>query len=144
VLLDALADVRWLALLAASVAAFVLGAVWFAPSVLGTLWARDVAGYTGSTTEDVARRAAQPSALAPWFLSVLVATFVVELLLQASDADGLAEGASLGAILGVGVGAAFFSWPVVFARLPLRWWLLNSGAFVLMLAVAGAVLGAWS
>jgi hypothetical protein len=143
VVLDALGDVRWLALIVASVGAYVVGAAWFAPSVLGTVWARDVARYSGTTTDDVARRAAEPAVLAQWFLSVLVTALTIELVVQATGADGAAEGAVLALVLGAGVGAAFFSWPVVFARLPLRWWLLNSGAFALMLGAMGAVLGAW-
>jgi hypothetical protein len=143
VLLDALGDVRWLALLAGSAAAFVVGVVWFAPAVLGSLWARSVADYSGTQADEVSRRAAEPAVLARWFLSVVVTAFTIEIAVQATGADGAWEGALLALLLGAGVGAAFFSWPVVFARLPVRWWLLNSGALVAMLVAMGAVLGSW-
>ena len=35
------------------------------------------------------------------------------------------------------------SWPPVFARMPSAWWLVNNGAFLLMPAAMGAILGAW-
>ncbi len=34
----------------------------------------------------------------------------------------------------LGLAATFSSWPPVFARMPWGWWLVNNGAFLLMLA----------
>jgi hypothetical protein len=50
----------------------------------------------------------------------------------------------LGLVLGLGLGATLASWPPIFARMPWQWWLVNSGAFVLMQVAMGTILGAWS
>jgi hypothetical protein len=47
-------------------------------------------------------------------------------------------------MLALGVAGTSSSWPPVFARMPWAWWLVKHGAFLVMLAVMGAILGAWS
>jgi hypothetical protein len=113
-ILDSLDELNWAAVGTTSIAAFAIGAVWFSPSVLGGFWARQVARYTGAAAADITAAAARPASLAKWLAG-----------------------------LAVGLGATFSSWPPVFARMPWGWWLVNNGAFVLMLAAIGAILGAW-
>ncbi len=38
--LDVLGDLNWLAVIVAAIAYFVLGAIWYAPPVLGNAWMR--------------------------------------------------------------------------------------------------------
>jgi hypothetical protein len=59
-------------------------------------------------------------------------------------ADSAGDGIVLGVVLGIGFGATVNSWPPIFARMPWEWWLVNSGAFVLMQVAMGAILGAWT
>jgi hypothetical protein len=62
---------------------------------------------------------------------------------EAVDADSVGDGIVLGLVLGAGMGATFSSWPPIFARMPWQWWLVNNGAFLLMLVAMGAILGGW-
>jgi hypothetical protein len=143
VILDSLDDINWAALVVSLVAAFAIGIVWFSPPVLGGLWARQVSRYAGIPESELTEGASQPPALAKWLVSLAITAFVLALAVEAVGADSAGEGVVLGLVLGVGFGATLSSWPPIFARMPRAWWLVNNGAFLLMAAVMGAILGAW-
>lgn len=142
-IIDAFNDLNWLAVAVSTVAAFAIGLVWFAPPVLGTLWARQVTQYAGIPEDDVQSGAAKSAALLPWLAATAINVVVLALAVAATGADSLTDGVVLGAVLSLGFGATLNSWPSIFARLPRTWWLLNCGAAVLMNVVAGAILGVW-
>ena len=62
---------------------------------------------------------------------------------EAVGAKSAGEGVVLGLVLGVGFGATLASWPAIFARMPREWWLVNTGAFLLMQVAMGVILAAW-
>lgn len=142
-ILDSLDDVNWAAVGASLVAAFAIGLVWFLPSVLGSFWARQVARYTDIPEDEITSGASQASPLAKWLVGIAVSAVVMALTTDAVGADSAGEGVVLGLMLGVGLGVTLNSWPPIFARMPWQWWLVNSGAFLLMLVTMGAILGAW-
>ena len=142
-IIDALNDLNWVAIAVSTVAAFAIGLVWFAPPVLGTLWARQVTQYAGIPETEVTSGAARGKALLAWLVATVINVVVLALAVEATGADSLVEGVVLGVVLSLGFGATLNSWPTIFARLPRTWWLLNCGAAILMNAVAGAILGAW-
>ena len=142
-ILDALDDVNWAAVAVAAATAFAIGSVWFAPPVLGDAWARQVSAYTGASGDEINADATRAPALAKWLLGIVVTAVTLALAVKAVGADRAGDGIVLGAVLWAGLAAAFFSWPAIFARMPWRWWLISSGAFLLMLIAMGAILGAW-
>jgi hypothetical protein len=142
-ILDYLDDLNLAAVATATVVAFVVGVTWFSPVLLGRFWARQVSRYSGIPDTDIIENASRPPVLIKWLVSIAVSAFMLSLAIEGTGTDSAADGAVLGFVLGAGLGAAFFSWPPIFARMPWQWWLLNSGAFVTMLAAMGAVLGSW-
>lgn len=142
-ILDSLNDVNWAAVGAALVAAFAIGLVWFSPSAVGGFWARQVSRYTGMTEGEITNGAAQAAPLAKWLVGIGVTAVVMAVAVKAVGADSAGDGVVLGLVLGVGLGPTLSSWPPIFARMPWRWWLVNSGAFLLMQIAMGAILGAW-
>ncbi len=142
-IIDAFNDLNWLAVAVSTVAAFAIGLVWFAPPVLGTLWARQVTQYADIPEADVTSGAAKGAALLPWFAATAINVVVLAMAVAATGADSVTDGVVLGAVLSLGFGATLNSWPSIFARLPRTWWLLNCGAALLMNVVAGAILGSW-
>ncbi len=142
-IIDSFNDLSWVAVAVATIAAFAIGLIWFAPPVLGTLWARQVSQYAGIAETDVTDGAAKGTALLPWLVATAVNVVVLALAVAATGTDSMADGVVLGLVLSVGFGATLGSWPTIFARLPRTWWLLNCGAALLMNGVAGAILGAW-
>ncbi len=142
-ILDSLGEVNLPALGASLVAAFTIGLVWFSPSALGGYWARQVSRYAGVPESDVTGGASQPRALASWLAGIAVAAVAVAVAVEAVGANSAGDGIVLALVLGVGLGATFSSWPPIFAGMPWGWWLVNNGAFLLMLVAMGAILGGW-
>jgi Protein of unknown function (DUF1761) len=142
-ILNFLDDVNWAAFAVSVVAALAIGLVWFAPSALGRLWARHVSRYTGIPEGEITKGASQATPLAEWLVGIAISAVVLALTAEAVGADSWADGVVLGLMLGVGFGATFSSWPPIFARMPWEWWLINSGAFLLMQVAMGAILASW-
>lgn len=142
-ILDFLNDVNWAAVGASLVAAFAIGLVWFSPSALGSYWARQVSRYTGIPEGQITSGASQATPLAKWLLGIAITAVVMALTVEAVGADSAGDGVVLGLVLGVGFEATLSSWPPIFARMPWQWWLVNSGAFLLMQVAMGSILGAW-
>ena len=140
--LDVVDQLPWLGIGAATVVALVIGTIWFSPMALGGYWARHVSAYTGAPAEEISDGAARPTTVGGWALSLLVTAIGLGLISATTGVDRAADGALLGLVLGACVGATFFTWPMIFARMPWQWWAVNSGALVLMLAAMGAVIGA--
>lgn len=142
-ILDFLGDVNWAAVGASLVAAFAIGLVWFAPSALGGFWARQVSRYTGIPEGEITSGASQAAPLAQWLVGFAIAAVALALAVEAVGADSAGDGVVLGLVLGIGLAATLSSWPPIFARMPWEWWLVNNGAFLLVLVAMGAILGAW-
>ncbi len=140
---DALGDLNWLAIAAATAAAFAIGLAWFAPISLGGWWARSVAGYSSIPAKEVSEGASRPRTLGLWLVSIAVDAIALAWVARLVGVESAGDGAVLGLVLGIGLAATIASWPVIFARMPSTWWLLNCGAFVFMQVGMGAILGAW-
>jgi hypothetical protein len=142
-ILDAFNDLNWAAVGVALVAAFAIGSIWFAPPVLGNYWARQVSRYTGIPESRITEGAGRPGTLVEWVVVTAANAVVLGLAVEAIGADTAGEGIILGLVLGVGLGSTVTAWPPIFARMPIEWWLVNNGAYLLMQAAMGAILGAW-
>jgi hypothetical protein len=98
--LESLAAVNWLAVVAATVALYVLGGLWYSPVLFGPGWRAGV----GFVPPD----GWKPGALL--YFGPLVACFVVTLatalLVTIADAHSATDGVALGLIVGLGYGAA--------------------------------------
>lgn len=135
---NAFTQINWLAVLAATIAQFVLGGVWF-----GGLFAKAYARTLG-----IADR--PPSRPAPILLvgplvcgAVTIATTAV--LLRALAIEGLGEALTLGTIVGVGyLGAMTVNIAVnpLFPH-PLRYAALNAPMFLIGSLMSAAILTAW-
>lgn len=136
-------NINWAAVGASAVAALAIGMIWFSPVALGGYWARQVSRYTGIPEHEITSGASQGPPLVKWLVGFAIAAVAIALTVEAVDADSVGDGIVLGLVLGVGLGATFSSWPPIFARMPWEWWLVNNGAFLLMLVAMGAILGGW-
>ena len=140
---EAVGELNWIAVGASTLAAFGIGLVWFAPAALGGVWARQVERYTGIHAVETAAGASRPSRLAPWLAAIALNATGLALVIQLAAADSPGDGMFLGLATGIGLGVSLASWPAIFARMPIGWWMLNVGAFLVMQLAMGAILGAW-
>lgn len=130
-------QVNWLAVIAAAVAMFGLGAVWYSPVLFVKQWAK-AAGVT---------REGSPG---PGFIWVMVGAFVLTLFMAANLAFFLAGpnttvGFAVAAAIAAGFGWATLSlWIIsLFEQRPLAYVLINGGYLTIGFAVMGLIIGLW-
>jgi hypothetical protein len=124
------------AILAAVLAGYALGAVWYAPPVLGNAWLRAL----GKRKEELG---SPVRAMAIQFLLTLVTATVLALLVVRFGAITWAEGAAIGLIAGVGLVATGLASDYLFSGWSLRLYAIQVAYKLVSLAVMGAILGAW-
>lgn len=140
---EAVGQLNWIAVVAATAAAFGVGLAWFAPVTLGGVWARQVERYTGIPAGDTTARAERPSLLAAWLAAIALNAIGLALVIRLAAADTPVDGMLVGLAAGIGLGVTVAAWPAFFARMPIPWVTLNVGAFLVMQVAMGAILGAW-
>jgi hypothetical protein len=124
------------AILAAAVAAYALGAVWYAPPVLGNAWLRAL----GKRKEELGSPA---RAMAIQFLLTLVTATVLALFVVRFGAITWAEGAAIGLVAGIGLVATGIASDFLFCGWSFRLYSIQVAYKLASLAVMGAILGAW-
>lgn len=128
-------DVNWLAVLAATVAAFVLGGLWYSPVLFGKAWQK-AAGLSDETL-----KAGNPAVIfggafvLAFIASAMFAMFIGPMTLGPAAAAGFAAG-----LCWV---ATSFGINGLFERKPLALTLINGGYHTVQFTLIGAILGAW-
>ena len=128
--------VNVLAVLVATLAYFALGALWY--MALSAPWMAAV----GFSREDV-EKGSNPAIFGLTFVLEAVTVFTLAVLLRNSGLTGLAGGASLGALVGIGIWFALMSVTFMYESRKPALFLIDGGYHVVALVVAGAILGAW-
>jgi len=123
------------AILAAAIAAFVIGGLWYSPFLLGSAWKR----ANGFTTDPAA---AGPKGFTIAFLLSLVMAFNLAMFLNAPTTT-LSFGATAGFLAGAGWVTTGIGIVSVFEHRSLTYVLINGGYLTVALTVMGAILGGW-
>jgi hypothetical protein len=127
-------EVNWLAILAASVAAFVLGGAWYSPLLFGKKW-QAAAGLSDETL-----KSGNPAIIfGGAFLLALLASWMFALFL--GPRPELPLGAAAGAAAGLCWVATSFGINGLFERKPLSLVLINAGYHTLQFTAVGTILG---
>ncbi|MGD8327259.1 MAG: DUF1761 domain-containing protein [Sphingomonadales bacterium] len=132
-----LESLNWLAIVAATIAAMVVGGIWYSPPVAGKKW-MELTNFNPET-------APKPGAV---MAKATFANFIVAIMLagilQRMGYQALIPGAATGALLGaLFIGPAI--WPNYgFEGKPIKLFLIHMGNTVIGLAAMGAILGAWT
>jgi len=124
------------AILAAALAAYVLGAVWYAPPVLGRAWLSAL----GKRPEELG---SPVRAMTIQLLLTLVTATVLALLVVRFGAITWAEGAAIGLVAGIGLVATSLASDYLFCGWSLRLYSIQVAYKLMSLALMGAILGAW-
>jgi hypothetical protein len=131
-----MAQINYWAVLAAAVASFVLGGLWYSPALFYRPWMR-----AAGLTEEQLRRGNMARIFGVSLLLQLVAAFVLAMFLGA-EAD-MAFGASAGFLVGAFWVATAFGVVYLFERRPMSLLLINGGYNVVVYTVMGVIIGAW-
>lgn len=132
-----LSDVVWLGVAVATLAAFIVGYLWYHPRGLGTLWSR----LSGVSLEDLR------AALVPRAVVSLIVLALTALVLNVLQAELLVASVIGGAVFGAFIALVFrLGWGLLHGThesRPLALTIVDSAHDVVALAVIGAVLGAF-
>ena len=129
------ADVNWLAVLAALVAAFVLGGAWYSKALFGEAWMQDV----GLTEEAI-----ESANMARTFGGTIVLEAIAAIALSdfiGRNATWL-EGLHTGLWIGLLWIASAYGITYLFEQRSLRLWLINAGYYVVLYSIMGIIIGA--
>ena len=129
------AGLNWWAILVATVAAFMLGYVWYGP-VFGKAWLAAL----GKTEDEI-----EPSPT-PFIVSAVAALatcLVVAALMSGLGMTGIGDGAILGLLTGVGFIAASMASDTAFCGWGWKLWAIQAGYRVTYSILMGAIIGAW-
>ena len=128
--------INWWAVLVAAVVGYLIGAVWYAPPVLGTRWmaalgkSRDQLGSPGV-------------AMAMQFLVTVVMAVILAAIVARFGAANAVQGARIGFILAVGLIGTSMLTDWLFSGWNMRLFWIQCGYKVVFITVMGAILGAW-
>lgn len=133
--MSTLLELNWLAILAATIAGFVIGGLWYGP-LFGNAWVAAL----GKKPEDI-----QPSPL-PFvisFLTALITAIVLGLLIQALGITTAFGGLNLGLAIGAGIIATAMASDSAFCGWGWRLFVIQGGYRVTYSIVMGVILAVW-
>ena len=129
-------DVNYLAVIAAAIATFVLGGLWYSPALFGKVWQREA-----GVTEEKMKSANMPLIFGLTFVLALIAAWVFALFLGPRPPMALGLGAGFSA--GLCWVAASLGINYLFERKSLKLWLINGGYHTLQFTIIGLILALW-
>ena len=138
---DALGDLNWLAVSVATLAYYVLGAVWFAEPTFGKAWRRSIGWEMAE-----GRHLGTAFYVGP-LITCLVAAIAVAMFAGATGSDTFTEGIVLGLSAGVGIaGAVLFVVGVLdpVKPQPLTWFGITAGYHLLGLVISSVIVSVWT
>lgn len=124
----------WIAVIAASLVSGCIGWLWYSPRVFGEAWA-DSLGFSLDQLK------MQPLDLVKEFASALIKAIVLAELMNWTGQNSIWNGLVLGFWCSVGFIATAQYSAVIWARLPLKTYFINSGASIVSLTLMGGVIG---
>jgi len=136
---DALSDLNWWAVIAATVSTFMVGGIWYSASVFGKKWAKLV----GITIKEMNSGEGMAETFTMTGIASLIASAVMGALMLATGTTGLLEGLLFGAVVGLAFRFGAHVTHNGFARRSkdLTW--IDGLHDITAMAVVGAILGQW-
>ena len=129
-------EVNYLAVLAAAVATFALGGIWYSPALFGKVWQREA-----GVTEEKMKSANMGLIFGLTFVLSLIAAWVFALFLGPRPPMALGLGAGFSA--GLCWVAASLGINYLFERKSLKLWLINGSYHTLQFTIIGLILALW-
>ncbi len=129
-------QVNYLAIVAAGIAAFVLGGLWYSPAMFGRAWQREV-----GLSDDALKQGNMARIFGVALVLSLVAAFVFALFLGPRPSMPLGLGAGFSA--GLCWVASSFGINYLFARRSFRLFAIDGGYHTLQFTLIGAILALW-
>ena len=129
--------VNYWAVLVAAVVNMVVGALWYSPMLFSKPWSK----LTGKSMEDMQKNAGVGYSVTT--VGALVQSFILVNLVKDLGVTTLGKGLELGLVLWLAFVAATTVADTVFAGRSWKLWQINTGYFLVVLLINGALLSVW-
>ena len=134
---EALENINYLGVALGTVAALIIGAIWYAPGAFGKMWA-ELIGFKKKDLED---RSGMAVSMTMSVIFYAMVSLITSALIEMTGAVGVGEGLLMGAILGFVFGFGPMAVSYGFARRKFELSLVDGGYIVTTCAAIGAVIG---
>lgn len=128
-------SINWLAILGATISAFIIGGLWYGP-LFGKAWMK-----AGAFTEQHLQSRKMGMVFGVAIILMLIAAINLEMFIGPEGT--LSFGLFAGFMTGLGWVATFLGIVYLFEKRPMSLFLINAGYCVVTLTVMGAILGNW-
>jgi len=128
-------EINYLGVVVATVAAMIVGAIWYAPPVLGRKWMQLV-----GKTEEEARAAGMAKPMAVAIFSSLVMAVVMSFIVDYAEATKFSEGALVGVLVWVGFVATTLVTNAVFEGRSNELAIINGAHYLVVIVLVGGIL----
>lgn len=135
-----MAEVNYLAILVAAIAAFVLGAVWYSPMLFGRPWLR-ARGWSSDRVEQMKAGMGRSYGIA--FVCYLVMASVLAILFSFAGFLGATDGLWLGFLCWLGFAATIGLTRHLFSDRPFSLYLIDVTFQLAYLLAMGGIIGMW-
>ncbi len=141
-------DINWLAVIVATLANMVIGALWYSPLLFAKPWIAGVEKTIGKEVfQALHQRMKSPQVAAKTYGLALVTAFlmayIMGLIVDYRPADTLGEGALVGLVVWLGFVATTSLYTVLFEGRSLRVYVITNAHILTAFVVSGAILGLW-
>ena len=137
---DFLSHINWLAILVATIAYFVLGALWYSKVLFGSKWAQLV--KLDTTNPDLKK--GMGGMMAATFILMFIVSFGLEvLIIKINFAQEFMFGIELGLLTGITFAATAVSINYVYERRPSTLYVINNGYHVIGHILVATILVLW-
>lgn len=131
---------NWLAILVATLAYFMLGALWYSKALFGTKWAHLVK----LDMENPDLKKGMGKMMVATFLLIFIVCFALALLIHMINFDDqFLYGVKLGLLTGIGFATTAVSINYVYENKPSNLYLINNGYHVAGHVIAAVILVMW-
>lgn len=135
-LAEILSGVNWLAVVVATVAAFLLGGLWYSKALFGSAWMQEV-----GLSEDAISNANMGKTFGGTIILQTLAATALSAFLGA-DSTWL-SGLQTGIWVGLFWIATSYGVTYLFEQRSTRLFLINAGYYVVLYVIMGTIIGAW-
>ena len=138
---DVLGELNWLAVIVAGIAYFAIGALWYAPPVLGKVWQE-----AGGATPPAEGQRPSPAVYVVPLIGGLLSAIALGMIAEASDTNTASEGIVLGLVVGVGFAISIAVVTATFETSkpkPMVWGAVNAGYHLVGNVVAALIIASW-
>ena len=133
-------NINYLAVLVAAIASFAFGALWYGTALFGQAWQKEL-GFT----DEYLQEGNMGKIFGSSFVLMLLMSFGMGMLVQGhytEEVDWL-SGLYHGLYVGVLFVATGYGVNILYQRRSFKLWVIDSSYQIVILALMGAILGAW-